>query len=65
VFGLHKALNVLQPADDPTTAQYRAGQCSVVYPHDGVRRTYCDLASTGHPNVTGAQKYAEAIIAHL
>lgn len=65
VYGLSTSLNILQPTDSPASAWRRKSQCQAVYPSSFTDRTFCDLASAGHPNVTGAQHYAAAIIALL
>lgn len=51
----------LYPADDPSVAEQRALACAAA----GSTRTnipLCLLASAGHPNPSGAQAYADAII---
>lgn len=69
VYGLNDNGGILQPTDGPTSANQRKTECQARYPHltkkDLNDREFCNLSSTGHPNVTGAQKYAEAIIALL
>jgi len=62
VFGIDVTLLGLQPTDSPTSANLRATQCQVL---NSLDRVYCDVASTGHPNESGALAYAKAIIALL
>jgi hypothetical protein len=65
VFGLSTTLNILQPTDSPASAWRRKSQCQAVFGSNFTDRTFCELASAGHPNVTGAQHYAAAIISLL
>jgi lysophospholipase L1-like esterase len=48
---------------DPVRAERRAA-CDLLE-NDLVRRLTCERASAGHPNVTGASKFAEAILEAL
>jgi len=48
------------PLDE--VAATRHPQCDVVFHNDFVAREQCYRASAGHPNVTGAQQYAQAIL---
>jgi hypothetical protein len=46
-------------------ANIRAPQCDIVFANDFVNREQCYRASAGHPNITGAQQFAQAILASL
>jgi len=46
-------------------AATRSPQCDIVFKDDLVNREQCYRASAGHPNVTGAQQFAQAILASL
>ena len=63
VFGVDVTLTGLQPTDSPESANLRAAQCQILT--NSMDQIYCDVASTGHPNETGALAYANAIIALL
>ncbi len=53
--------NDLTPQDE--VAGPRRGACDAAIPrHEGLAREQCYRASAGHPNVTGARKYADAIL---
>jgi lysophospholipase L1-like esterase len=60
VFGLDSG----ELAEDPR-AQDRKRFCAEEQITPGPARFQCDRASMGHPNVAGAQKYAQAIMAKL
>jgi lysophospholipase L1-like esterase len=62
VFGLTTP-TVLDPPDEASVAAAREVQCNIKY--SGTDKLYCKLASVGHPNETGAQKYFDAIKPHL
>lgn len=56
--------HTLLPQDE--VAGPRRGACDAAFPFpDLLAREQCYRASAGHPNVTGAQKYADAIVAAL
>ena len=67
VFGLNKIRNIFEPTDSLAAANARASVCQNCYsgPHQAADREFCRLSSAGHPNETGAQHYANAIIAVL
>ena len=48
------------PQDE--VAASRAPQCNLAHPNDWFAREQCYRASAGHPNVTGAQQFAQAIL---
>ena len=51
----------LSPQDEVVDARH--GACDVAIPwFDGFAREQCYRASAGHPNVKGAQRYADAIL---
>jgi hypothetical protein len=50
--------------EDEVAAQRRP-QCDFVFQGDFVAREQCHRASAGHPNVTGAQQFAQAIVQAL
>lgn len=52
----------LSPQDPVSKA--RAAACDL-FEKDPVRRISCHRASVGHPNITGSQKFAEAILAAI
>ncbi len=53
--------NDLTPQDE--VAGPRRGACDAAIPRrEGLAREQCYCASAGHPNVTGARKYADAIL---
>ncbi len=60
LFGLANGIN---PQDE--VAQPRKAACDSCYktPPELMQHEQCRIASVGHPNVTGAQKYADAILA--
>jgi hypothetical protein len=65
---LHGINSDLSPKDDVAGSRYIS--CDVASRHScaGQERTtdaFCKRASIGHPNVTGAQKYADAIKSFL
>jgi hypothetical protein len=61
LWGLNQDLSPQDEVTDP-----RRGSCNAAIPwHDLLAREQCYRASAGHPNVTGARKYADAIIAAL
>jgi len=50
----------MKPEDD--VIALRSAACSKLYPK-AVDRTFCRMASLGHPNRTGEQRYADAAFA--
>ena len=64
VFGVDVSfLELVEPTDSPTSAKRRAMQCQVLGSTSD--RKYCDVASTGHPNESGAMAYYNAIVPFL
>ena len=59
LFGINADLS----PEDPMAAARRAS-CNACL-DDFLRREQCYRASAGHPNLTGAQKFADAILAAL
>jgi lysophospholipase L1-like esterase len=59
VFGLSGGLP--NPTDSLASLNRRIGHCASVYNNLSVDYQFCKLASTGHPNETGATKYFDAI----
>ncbi|HEX7680260.1 MAG TPA: hypothetical protein VF713_19165, partial [Thermoanaerobaculia bacterium] len=59
VFGLSGVIP--GPTDSSAALSEREGQCAAVYSPLSTDYTFCRLASTGHPNETGALKYFAAI----
>jgi hypothetical protein len=49
-------------APEDEVAALRHPQCDAVFGDDFVAREQCYRASAGHPNVTGAQQFAQAIV---
>jgi lysophospholipase L1-like esterase len=66
VFELNNSAKVLQPTDSSAAVARRTPLCQAAYPGDTpddvTNRTFCELASAGHPNALGAQAYSSAII---
>ena len=63
LFGLGRDLT-LPPQDEVVEERHQA--CDLAFPPiDWPAREQCYRASAGHPNVTGARKYAEAILTAL
>lgn len=63
LFGLGRDLTF--PAQDEVVAE-RHDACDLAFPpSDWPTRQQCYRASAGHPNVTGARKYADAILTAL
>lgn len=61
LWGLNRDLT---PQDEVIDSRHAS--CNAALPwHDVLAREQCYRASAGHPNVTGAQKYADAILAAL
>jgi hypothetical protein len=59
VFGLSGG--VLSPTDSLASVNRRKAQCASLYNNLSVDYLFCELASAGHPNETGATKYFDAI----
>jgi hypothetical protein len=59
VFGLSGG--VLSPTDSLASLNRRKAQCASLYNNLSVDYLFCELASAGHPNETGATKYFDAI----
>lgn len=66
VFAPQAWLNGVGPAPDfapqDEVAAARHPQCDAAFPNDLAARFLCYRASAGHPNPTGAQQYAQAIL---
>jgi len=59
LFGVGPAVDF---AAQDEVGDLRRPQCDVVFKNDLLARELCYRASGGHPNVTGAQRYAQAIL---
>ncbi len=62
LFGIGPALD-FAPLDE--VADTRAPECELVFQNDFIAREQCFRASAGHPNPTGAQHFAQAILGQI
>lgn len=60
LFGLQNGIN---PEDEVAADRKAACDCCYTNPLELMQHETCRLASVGHPNLVGAQKYATAILA--
>ncbi len=66
VFGLAGIPPILEPTDSYEAKTRRMNLCQSLYNSNvSVDYTFCKLASTGHPNETGAIQYFNAMKSHL
>ncbi len=64
VFGLSGGL-IPGPTDSSAALSRRESKCAAIYNQSSFDYMFCRLASTGHPNETGATKYFNAIQPYL
>ena len=61
LFNVHFAGGQFVPEDEVIEARHQ--QCVLCHPREPFKVQLCDIASAGHPNVTGARSFAETILA--